>query len=84
MAYEVHMADSVREKLRKMVKRDSATYKRLVDLFNQLSENPYEVGKWMHSEYAGVREKHMGHFVVKYVISETTKTVTVVDYDHHA
>jgi mRNA-degrading endonuclease RelE of RelBE toxin-antitoxin system len=55
MAYEVHLADSVREKLRKMVKKDSLAYKRLVNLFNQLAENPYAVGKWMHGEYAGVR-----------------------------
>ncbi len=45
MAYEVHLADSVRERLRKMVKKDSLTYKRLVKLFDQLAENPYTVGK---------------------------------------
>ncbi|MGI0141141.1 MAG: type II toxin-antitoxin system RelE family toxin [Candidatus Micrarchaeales archaeon] len=84
MTYEVHLADSVREKLRKIVKKDSLTYKRLVKLFNQLAENPYEVGKWMHSEYAGVRERHIGHFVVKYVINDNAKMVTIVDYDHHA
>ena len=83
MVYEVHLADSVREKLRKMVKKDSLTYKRLVKLFDQLSEDPYGVGKWMHSEYAGVRERHIGHFVIKYVVNENTKTVTIVDYDHH-
>ena len=84
MAYEVHLADSVREKLRRIVKKDSLTHKRLIKLFDQLSENPYGIGKWMHGEYAGVRERHVGHFVVKYVITENTKTVTVVDYDHHA
>ncbi len=83
MTYEVHLADSVRERLRKMVKKDSLTYKRLFKLFNQLSENPYGVGKWMHNEYAGVRERHVGHFVVKYVINENAKTVTIVDYEHH-
>jgi mRNA-degrading endonuclease RelE of RelBE toxin-antitoxin system len=46
MAYEVHLADSVREKLRKMVKKDSSAYKRLVKLFGQLAEDPYAVGKW--------------------------------------
>jgi mRNA-degrading endonuclease RelE of RelBE toxin-antitoxin system len=84
MAYEVHLTDSVRERLRKMVKKDSLTHKRLVKLFNQLSENPYDMGKWMHSEYAGVKEKHIGHFVIKYVINENAKAVTIVDYDHHA
>ncbi len=83
-AYEVHLVDSVREKLKRMVKRDSANHKRLIKLFKQLSENPYAVGKWMHGEYAGVRERHIGHFVVKYVVNESTKTVTVVDYGHHA
>ncbi len=53
MAYEVHLADSVREKLRKIVKKDSMTQKRLAKTFEQISENPYGVGKWMHSEYAG-------------------------------
>jgi mRNA-degrading endonuclease RelE of RelBE toxin-antitoxin system len=84
MAYEVHLTDSVRERLRKMVKKDSLTHKRLVKLFNQLSENPYDMGKWMHSEYSGVKEKHIGHFVIKYVINENAKAVTIVDYDHHA
>ena len=84
MAYEVHLADSVRDKLRKMVKKDSLAYNRLLKLFNQLAENPYTVGKWMHSEYAGVRERHIGYFVVKYVINDNAKTVTIVDYDHHA
>ncbi len=36
MAYEVHLADSVRERLRKMVKKDSLSYKRLIKLFDQL------------------------------------------------
>jgi mRNA-degrading endonuclease RelE of RelBE toxin-antitoxin system len=84
MAYEVHLVDSVKKKLRKMVKKDSLTYRRLIETFNQLSEDPHGVGKWMHSEYAGVRERHMGHFVVKYVIDESTKIVTIVEYDHHA
>jgi len=84
MAYEVHLADSVKERLRKMVKKDSLTQKRLVKLFGQLAENPYGVGKWMHNEYAGVRERHIGHFVIKYVINENARSVTIVDYDHHA
>ncbi len=84
MIYEVHLTDSVRERLRKVVKKDSLTYKRLVKLFNQLAENPYGIGKWMHNEYAGVRERHVGHFVIKYVINENAQTVTIVDYDHHA
>ena len=84
MAYEVHLADSVKDKFRKMVRKDSATYRRLIRLFNQLSENPYSIGKWMHNEYAGVRERHVGHFVVKYIVDEKSKAVTVVDYDHHA
>ena len=83
MAYEVHLADSVRNKLRKIVKKDSVTQKRLVKAFDQLSENPYGIGKWMHSDYKGVRERHVGHFVLKYVINENARTVTIVDYDHH-
>ena len=38
----------------------------------------------MHNEYAGVRERHIGHFVIKYVVNGNAKEVTVVDYDHHA
>ncbi len=30
-----------------------------------------------------VRERHIGHFVLKYVVNENAKTVTIVDYDHH-
>jgi mRNA-degrading endonuclease RelE of RelBE toxin-antitoxin system len=83
MTYEVHLADSVKEKLRKMIKKDSATYNRILKLFKQLSENPYSIGKWMHNEYAGVKERHIGHFVVKYVINDNIRTVTIVDFDHH-
>ena len=66
-----------------MVKKNSLAYKRLVKLFGQLAENPYGIGKWMHSEYTGVREMHIGHFMVKYVIDDKNGTVTVVDYGHH-
>lgn len=83
MTYEVHLADSVRVKLRKMVKKDSLTYQRLVKTLNQIAEDPYGIGKWMRSDYAGVRERHLGHFVLKYVVNENSKTVTIVDYDHH-
>ncbi len=82
--YEIHLADSVREKLKKMVKKDSINHKRILKLFNQLAQNPYGIGKWMHSEYAGVRERHIGHFVIKYVINDNAKAVTIVDYDHYA
>ena len=37
----------------------------------------------MHGKYAGVRERHAWHFVVKYVINDKNGSVTVVDYDHH-
>ena len=84
MAYELALTDSVKDSLRKLVKKDSETYRRLMKIFNQLTENPYGVGKWMHSEYAFVREKRVGHFVLKYVIDETKKQVTIVDYSHHA
>ncbi len=83
MPYTLELADSVRDRLRKMVKKDSATYKRLEKVFVQIAENPLDVGKWMHGEYAMVREKHVGHFVLKYTINEKTKVVTIVDYDHH-
>ena len=84
MAYELDLTDSVKGALRKLVKKDSETYRRLLKVFDQLTENPYGVGKWMHSEYAFVREKHIGHFVLKYVIDENAKRITVVDYSHHA
>ena len=32
VTYEVHLADNVREKLRKIVKKDSLTQKRLIKL----------------------------------------------------
>ncbi len=83
MSYEVDLADNVKFKLKKLVKKDSVTYRRLIDTFNKLAENPYGIGKWMHGEYAGVRERHVGHFVLKYVINDNIKTVTIVDYDHH-
>lgn len=83
MPYELAIADSVRDRLRKMIKKDSVSYKRILKIFDQLAENPEGVGKWMHSEYAMVREKHIGHFVLKYTINEKEKVVTIVDYDHH-
>ncbi len=83
MPYQVHLADTVRGRLRKMVKKDSVAYKRLLKTFEQLADNPYTIGKWMHGEYAMVRERHVGHFVLKYTINESTKEVTIVDYSHH-
>lgn len=66
-----------------MVKKDSTTYKRLLKVFDQLAENPQGIGKWMHGEYAMVRERHIGHFVPKYTINDNAKVVTIVDYSHH-
>jgi mRNA-degrading endonuclease RelE of RelBE toxin-antitoxin system len=83
MPYVIQLSDSVRDRLRKMIKKDSVNYKRLEKVFLQLAENPYGVGKWMRGEYAMVRERHVGHFVLKYVINEKTKVVSIVDYSHH-
>jgi len=83
MPYELAIADSVRERLRKMVKRDSTAYRRLLKIFDELKENPNALGKWMHNEYAMVRERHVGHFVLKYTINEKERVVTIVDYGHH-
>lgn len=84
MPYQLEVADTVRDRLRKMVKKDSVAYNRLMKIFKQLEENPEGVGKWMHGEYAMVREKHVGHFVLKYTINEKEKVVSIVDYEHHA
>jgi addiction module RelE/StbE family toxin len=84
MAYKLEIADSISEKLRKFVKKDSTTYNRLLKAFHRIQENPHGVGKWMHGEYAFVREIHISHFVLKYTINDKDKVVTIVDYDHHA
>ena len=57
MPYELAIADSVRDRLRKMIKKDSVGYKRILKVFDQLADNPEGVGKWMKEALASTRDR---------------------------
>lgn len=85
MAYSLFQVDSVTDSIKVLTKKDPQLLRQLEKKLAQILENPYGIGKWMHGDYAGVREVHVygKRFVIMYTIEESKKQVNFVRFEHH-
>lgn len=85
MPYSLFQVDSVTDSIKTLVKKDPALLRQLGKKIEEIRQNPYGVGKWMHGKYGGVREVHIygKRFVLMYTIDEKIKQVNLVRFEHH-
>ena len=76
-------SEELTKKLAKLKKKDSKRYEIVRDKMNQVLANPEHSYKNLHYTMKGIKEVHIGHFVLTFTIDHINKVVSFEDYDHH-
>lgn len=69
-------------KFKKLAKKDKEQLRRIENKIQRILENPYQFKPLKHP-MDGLRRVHIGAFVLVYEINEKSRTVTLLDYEHH-
>lgn len=80
--YELRTTEIFERNIAKLQKKDKVKYAQVKKKILQICENPYQ-GKPLRNVMKGKWRIHVGECVIIYEIYESTKTVKMVDYDHH-
>ncbi len=82
MTYRVIADPLLQKKLRKLFRKDRKTYEHLKKKLIDIGHNP-EIGKPLRNVLKHKRRIHIGPFVLIYKIDENTKTLMLLEFDHH-
>lgn len=80
--YRLEIKPTAEKKFRKLAKRDKEQLRRIRNKIQQILENPYRF-KPLKYPMDDLRRVHIGSFVLVYGIDEESRTVTLIDYEHH-
>ncbi|MEK6857064.1 MAG: type II toxin-antitoxin system mRNA interferase toxin, RelE/StbE family [Nanoarchaeota archaeon] len=83
MNYQLVISDKADKVFKKLMKRDKKQLNIINKKIQQILENPYHF-KPLKGDMKGSRRVHIDtSFVLTYEIEESTKSVRILDYDHH-
>ena len=80
--YNLEITEKLKKEFEKIKKKDSLQAEILKRKINEILEDPYRF-KPLTGNMAGIRRTHIRNFVLTFDILESTKTVRLLDYDHH-
>ncbi len=82
MTYRVVVDPRLQKKLKKLFKKDKRTYEHLKKRLVELAHAP-EIGKPLRNVLKSNRRLHIGSFVLIYKSDKESKTITLVEFEHH-
>ena len=83
MIYLLEIADNVDKSFRKLAKKDKVTFSAINKKINEILTNPQHY-KPLKAPMQNLRRVHIsGSFVLIYKIIEETKTVKLIEFEHH-
>ena len=81
--YALDIKSALDKKLGKLAKKSKKQYEIIMKKVSEVLENPQHY-KNLRAPLQFLKEVHIdSHFVLTFSVDETTKTVTLEDYDHH-
>ena len=80
--YCLEIKSSADKKFRKLAKKDKEQLRRIRNKIQQILEDPHHF-KPLKYPLDGSRRVQIGPFVLVYEIDEESRTVTVLEYEHH-
>ena len=81
--YNLELKKSVYETFKKLEKKDKTSLKIISRKLKDILQDPYRF-KPLRAPLQNKRRVHIGKsFVLIYEVDEQTKTVIILDYDHH-
>jgi len=82
MPYSFEIKPELEKTLRKLKKKNTLLYRRILKKIPEIIENPHHY-KPLSNIMAGVRRVHFDPFVLTFLINEKEKRVKFLDFDHH-
>lgn len=83
MLYKLFVAKKLDAKFKKMSRKQKKNLEIISNKVKEIRKDPYRF-KPLRGDLAGSRRVHIeSSFVLLYDIDEKTKTVRLLDYDHH-
>lgn len=80
--YSLEIKPSADKKFRKLAEKDKEQLRRIKNKIQQILVDPYHF-KSLKYPLDGSRRVQIGPFVLVYEIDKESRTVTVLDYEHH-
>ncbi|MFH0818016.1 MAG: type II toxin-antitoxin system RelE/ParE family toxin [Candidatus Micrarchaeota archaeon] len=80
--YRAEPSPNFERKMKKLMKRDRLRYERVRKKIIEVCEEPHRYEP-LGNVMAGTRRVHIDPYVFTFEIDETTKTVRLLDFDHH-
>jgi len=80
--YCLEIKPTADRKFKKLAKKDQDQLRRIRNKIQQILENPHHF-KPLRRPIEGLRRVHLGSFFLVFEIDEESKTVTILDYEHH-
>ena len=81
--YALDIKPELDEKLSKLVKKNRKQYEIITKKVQEILQNPQHY-KNLRAPLQDWKRVHIDkHFVLSFSVNETTKTVTLEDFDHH-
>ncbi len=83
MKYNLIISDKIDKLFSKLAKKDKEQLIKLHKKVEEIRKNPYHF-KLLRGDMHGARRVHIGNsFVLIYEIDEQSKSIKLLDYDHH-
>lgn len=82
MSYKQELSTTIYRKFKKLAKKDRVAFEAVAKKVEQILKNPYQF-KPLRFPMEGLRRVQLGSFVLTYKIEEASKTVVLLDYEHH-
>ena len=83
MTYSLSIKPELDKKLNKLIKKNRKQYERIIKKTKEIVISPQHY-KNLRAPLQHLKEVHIDkHFILTFSVDETTKTVTLEDFDHH-
>lgn len=83
MTYSLYIKPELDKKLNKLIKKNRKQYEIIIKKTEEIVLNPQHY-KNLRAPLQHLKEVHIDkHFILTFSVDETTKTVTLEDFDHH-
>ena len=81
--YADKYSEDLTKKLAKLKKKDPNRYEIVRGKMDWILAKPEHRYKDLHYTMKGIKEVHLGHFVLTFTIDHVNKIIFFEDYDHH-
>ena len=81
--YSDKYSEELTRKLAKLKRKDHKRYEIVRNKMDWILGNPEHRYKDLHYNMKGIKEVHLGHFVLTFIIDHVNKVISFEDYDHH-